>query len=268
MTLVGACFPPNFCTGTDEYMLPTVNFFGKDISTYGLMALLGFCFCFGFLFIRKSNVVKKEDLIYSTLYALLFLGVGGKLLYLIITLFQIRDLSLLTFDLFVELVKGGGYVWYGAFFGGILGYYVYCRKFRINFSTLMENTIFIIPLGHFFGRLGCFCAGCCYGIPFPTPVGVYFSEDSLAPHDVPLLPTQLIEAVFNLFLFLIILRLSKKTKRRYTLYSVYAFSYGIFRFLIEFLRYDHHRGTFLFLSTSQWLSIVLIITAVVSMKKQ
>jgi len=264
---VGGCFPPNLFTGTDQCMLPTVNFFGKDISTYGLMALLGFCFCFGFLFIRKSNVVKKEDLIYSTLYALLFFGLGGKLFYLIITLIQIRDLSLLTFELFVELVKGGGYVWYGAFFCGILGYFVYCKKFRINFSTLMENTIFIFPLGHFFGRLGCFFAGCCYGIPFPPPVGVYFREDSLAPHDVSLFPTQLTGAVFNLFLFFIMLRLSKRTNRRYTLYSVYAFSYGIFRFFLEFLRYDHHRGAFLFFSTSQWLSFVLIITAVVSLKK-
>jgi phosphatidylglycerol:prolipoprotein diacylglycerol transferase len=248
-------------------MLPIIKIFGNDFPTYSLMVLLALFFGFSFLFIRKSNYVKKEDVIYSTLFALLFFGFGGKLLYIIITLIQINNFSLdITPELIMDLLKGG-YVWYGAFFGALLGFFIYCKKYRIDFPALMEDTILVIPLVHFFGRLGCLFAGCCYGIPFPTPVGVYFKENSFAPHDISLLPIQLIEAVFNLILFFVMLKLSKKEGKKYTLYSIYAFAYGIFRFFAEFLRYDQHRGFILFFSTSQWISIILIITGFCSLKK-
>ena len=61
---------------------------------------------------------------------------------------------------------GSGFVFYGGLFGGILGYYLGVKIAKCNFSDFVSFFVFIVPLVHGFGRIGCFCAGCCYGIPY------------------------------------------------------------------------------------------------------
>jgi len=240
-------------------MLPFVSIFGYPFPTYSLMITLALIFGFLFLLFKRISM-KREDVIYSTLYALLFFVLGGKLLYLMITFLQLNISPFsLTPDQWMAFLRGG-YVWYGAFFGGLFGYFVYCKQYQVDYRQLTDDIIGVFPLVHFFGRLGCFCAGCCYGIPFPEPIGVRFKTDSFAPYGISLFPVQLLEAFFNLIIFFILMGFRSKKGRRIPLYSVYAFSYSIFRFLVEYLRYDAHRGFFLFFSTSQWGSIVLFIS--------
>ena len=107
------------------------------------------------------------------------------------------------------------------------------------------------PLFHGFGRIGCFMAGCCYGVKLATPAELFgiFTLDRL--------PVQLIEAGFEFLLFAVLLFCEKKQAKTDTL-QIYLITYAIFRFCIEFFRGDAIRGIFLGFSTAQWVSLAII----------
>ena len=134
-----------------------------------------------------------------------------------------------------------------------------------NLMFFLNIIIIGIVIAHSLGRVGCFLAGCCYGKETTSILGVTFPKGSTAyfllgpNHSV--LPTQLIEAVF-LFLLVIVLLIIKKHQ-----VVTYLFSYGIFRFILEFFRGDD-RGSLFILSPSQWLSIGLIITGIILLIKK
>jgi phosphatidylglycerol:prolipoprotein diacylglycerol transferase len=115
-------------------------------------------------------------------------------------------------------------------------------------------------IAHFFGRLGCFMAGCCFGSPTNSILGVTFPIDSL-PHNhyheiIKIHPTQLYESAFVLCLFVFFIKF--KTKNQF---YIYILTYSIFRFIVEFIRADD-RGTVLnqnIFSPSQIISLLTVI---------
>lgn len=163
-----------------------------------------------------------------------------------------------------------------------------------RFSTMMPGLV----LAHGFGRIGCFFGGCCYGARTDGPLGVSFpagssagktypnynaSEAELIIREItdshgnpvlnelgevttetlypslPVLPTQLIEAVFAFVLFTVMIILYKKTKHINV--EIYCYAYGTFRFILEFWRGDSRGGTGFALSPSQLMSIIICIGA-------
>lgn len=142
-----------------------------------------------------------------------------------------------------------GFTFYGGLIFGLLFFSIICCKwFEIELLLPSINAA-VIPLvfAHAIGRIGCFFAGCCHGLPLST-------NHFLAPlFDIH--PTQLYESGF-LFLFgIYLLKIDKKQPSH--LASNYFIGYGIFRFFIEFLRGDD-RGFFYGLSTSQWISSLIV----------
>jgi phosphatidylglycerol---prolipoprotein diacylglyceryl transferase len=142
-------------------------------------------------------------------------------------------------------------------FGGIgsflIGYLAIGRK---KFGPRLIEVMIIAPvcitITHAFGRLGCFFAGCCYGKPTDSFLGVRFPN---LLHKV--YPTQLFESAFLFVLFAILFFLVFR-KNFTQAFAVYLFAYGTFRFFIEFIRGDE-RGAFLgSLSPSQSLAILMI----------
>ena len=112
-----------------------------------------------------------------------------------------------------------------------------------------------------YAGIGCFLAGCCYGIPYN---GVFSVQFPFLPERV--LPVQLFEAVIEFFLCALFIILSLKRKTGLT--ELYILFYAPFRFLLEFLRGDEIRGKLWILSTSQWISLLLIfIVCLVRVKK-
>lgn len=67
---------------------------------------------------------------------------------------------------------------------------------KFNVKIYIRNFIFLIPFIHAFGRIGCFFAGCCFGIPYNGIGAVVFPENSYALPDVSLFPVQLVEQCF------------------------------------------------------------------------
>jgi phosphatidylglycerol:prolipoprotein diacylglycerol transferase len=122
-----------------------------------------------------------------------------------------------------------------------------------------------IALAHFFGRIGCFFAGCCYGKYCDLPWAVTFNNpDSLAPQGLPLHPTQLYEALSNMAIFLFLFFFRKHKKYDGQIFWLYVFIYGITRSFIEIFRADF-RGVFLYgiFSVSQVIGGIMAVVSLI-----
>ena len=245
-------------------MLPFINVFGLNIPMYGLMMAVGFIGGGGIAYIRARRVgLIGENLIIILACALGCAILGGGLLYVLVTYTPTE---------IIALIKEGnwnamtGIVFYGALIGGTLGALLGSVIARDDIRNYLDVVVPIIPLGHAFGRIGCFCAGCCYGRPTDSAIGVIYTQAvGGAPPGVRLLPVQLFEAGGDIIIFLILISVSAKTKSRYLTTCLYCIMYGIVRFILEFYRYDSIRGMAAGLSTSQWISIVLATGGVVGL---
>lgn len=245
----------------------TISVFGVDIPLYGLMFFIGIAVAatVAFFFMIKRRNIPAFDFACAAVYALIGAIVGAKLLFILVSLKDIimymRE-GLLTF----EQVLKGGFVFYGGLIGGILGFKIYGWQFKIKMADYFDVGATVLPLGHAFGRVGCFFGGCCYGVEHDGWLSHVYQEGSVAagagtPIGVPLLPVQLIEAACLLVLFagLMVLFFMDKKKTPWLQTLAYACSYAVVRFILEFFRGDKVRGGFLGISTSQWISILLII---------
>lgn len=189
--------------------------------------------------------------------------VGAKVYSLILVLPDLlADLPLLESHPAAFLAKYvyGGMVFYGGVLGGSAVVLFLLISKRARFSWLETIFVPIIPLVHGIGRIGCFCAGCCYGIPTESALGVVFPPGGIAPAGTALIPIQLWEAGGD-FLLAILLWLPWYQKEGERL-AVYLLGYGCLRFITEFYRGDIERGLAGTLSMAQWISLGCMIAGV------
>ncbi|WP_102401632.1 prolipoprotein diacylglyceryl transferase [Haloimpatiens massiliensis] len=230
--------------------------FGIKIYGYGTMIAIGILSAIILLNYRIKKRGYNEDKISNMAIIAIISGVlGGKLLF-IITEFKniLKDPSILK-DLQY------GFVIYGAILGGALGVYLYSRKNKWRVLDVFDLVIPTIPLAQGFGRIGCFLAGCCYGKVTNSWLGVEFKNSDFAPVGVHLHPTQIYSSIFDFALCAFLLWYDKKNEKEGRVFSMYFILYGIGRFLVEFLR-DDPRGTVWMFSTSQFISIIMVIFAI------
>ena len=240
-------------------MLPFISFLGREISSYALLGLVGFFTAIivaGFRCYRYG--LTRQEPVYIGLFAGIGLLLGGVLMFSFTQLpnaWQARGYFAQYPILFMSHLFGG-MVFYGGLFGALLGVYVYSRFYKASFEIAMKLAIPVFPIAHFFMRLGCFAAGCCYGIPHP--IGIAFENSLGAPNSIPLIPVQLFEAFANLLIFAVLWIYTKKERHWLLVAALYAFLYAFVRFLLEFLRGDVVRGMVFGFPTSQAISVVLI----------
>ena len=233
-------------------MLPSFQAFGLTIPMYGVMSALGMLAAFILLgFTRKHTRFSEDQALSAALWAIIMGFLGAKVLYWLVEIKQIiADPTYLLHTL------REGFVFYGALIGGLGGVAIYALRKKLPFFSLTDYFIPALVIGHAFGRIGCFFAGCCYGMECETPISIVFPTGGAAPAGIPLLPTQLMESAF-LFLLcaFLVWRLTKK-KPFGTVSGWYMVLYGAWRFTIEFFRSDE-RGFVGALSTSQFISIFI-----------
>jgi phosphatidylglycerol:prolipoprotein diacylglycerol transferase len=251
-------------------MLPEITIFGHTIALYGLMILIGVIIgtIVAFSLARRMSI-KNEDVIFAIIYGIIGFIVGGKLLYLIIELpliLQNIDRIIHDYQLLISLLSGG-FVFYGGFIAGFLLMLFYCRRYQVPTSGMIATIIPIVPLVHAFGRIGCFFAGCCYGIPYEGWMHIVFHRSLVAPNEVSLFPVQLLESAVNFGIFLFLYYSARKAKSATAILTSYLILYSIMRFFMEYLRGDSARGFLLGLSVSQWISILLLIIAIFIKKR-
>ena len=266
-------------------MLPHIHFLGLPLPMYSVMVAVGAIAC---LIYFKVFMLKKERIDRITENRLIFISILG---------FIVLGVSAFIFNsIFHSIEEGrlifGGITWLGGVIGLIPAMYylihVLVPKDKGNalnrFSTMLPGLV----IAHAFGRLGCFFGGCCYGGVTKSFLGVSFPAGSAAGRQypdtastatkvveveneageiveqilypsLPVLPTQLIEAVFEILLFVAMILLYKKFKN-YNV-EIYCFVYGAFRFALEFVRGDDRGSTGMFITPSQFMCIILWIGA-------
>ncbi len=162
-----------------------------------------------------------------------------------------------------------GFVFYGGLLFGAAAFYILSRRRKLNVLRTADLFAPALALGHAFGRVGCFLAGCCHGGPTACPVSVTFtspaSEVSSAYLGVPLHPVQLYEAAGNLVIFFLLnaaLRRSLRGKAPAgAVAALYAALYAALRFSLEFLRGDDRGALRLGLSPAQLISTAVFAAA-------
>jgi len=171
------------------------------------------------------------------------------------------------------LVLSGGLVFYGGGLAILWAMRLGCRMLGLSPWPLLDAVSRVAPLGHAFGRLGCFFGGCCFGATTECGLGVRFPAGSPAflQHKVqgllpqgavaslPVHPSQLYEALCNLALFGLLALLSRRPgglpPGRIT--TFYLLGYAVLRFCLEFWRGDVLRGVYFGLSTSQYVALAV-----------
>ena len=179
-------------------------------------------------------------------------------------------------------IWNGGLVFQGAFILAPAYLLYMCYKYKVSFWGFCDLVAPYVPLGHAFGRMGCFMHGCCYGVRTDLPWGVRFprvpwdltqaAEGSpvyldhcsrfsalsvSADHwSYPVHPTQLYGVIGLLACFGIMILLRKRWNPfvGWAL-PMYMMFYGIGRFFVEFLRGDHNPTMFGLLSAQQVFSL-------------
>ena len=156
----------------------------------------------------------------------------------------------------------------GVFYGGLIAAlgisWWYMRKTRLPMLETADVFAPAIALGHGIGRMGCFAAGCCWGIECRRPWAVTFTNP--VAHDLvgvplggPLHPTQLYEAFAEFCIFGILYWRIQHRRRKGDVISLYLVLYSSARFVVEFFRFHEQANPFGGpLNTSQWISLALL----------
>lgn len=247
--------------------------FGYPLSSYGVMVALGVLACIAYIFfqVKKHKEINYIYLIFAALWIALGAFLGSHILYgitnlgKIINLFKGFDYYFADFwfgmSIFGSLI--GGMVFYGGLLGGAIALVIYLKATKKDVAAYCDFVVPCIPLFHFFGRLGCFFGGCCYGIEFP--IGFTYTDSIVeSANGVCRLPVPLIEAFFNILIFILLLWCYNKNKiSKGNMFLVYCFTYPVVRFIDEFFRGDEIRGFLGPLSTSQWISLAIFAAALI-----
>lgn len=230
-----------------------------EIRWYGLMYI--FSFILGYILLKKffrirGISISKEK--YDNLLFNIMLGViiGGRLGYILFY----------NLPFYLENPLNIFKVWLGgmSFHGGalaviIIGYF-FCRKNKLNFYQIGDPIMPLVSIGLLLGRLGNFINGELYGKVSDLPWAMVFPGSDGKPRH----PSQLYEAFLEgVLLFIISYIILKKTKREGIVFWSWLGFYGVFRFMVEFVREpDAHLGyIFWFFTMGQILSSIMIIVS-------
>lgn len=245
-------------------MYPEIFHIGSfPINTYGVFLALAFlCAILITVKLAARDGLPREKIYDLCLWMLLCSLIGSKILMLF-TEPEYRDHPLQLVSL--DFLRSGG-VFYGGLIGAILSGYFLMQRYQLPWWKTADACAPGIAIGNFFGRQGCFAAGCCWGKPTTLPWGVKFTElgheITGVPLDVRLHPTQLYESFAMLLVFFFLFWLHKHRRFNGQVILFYALLYSVIRFAIEFLR-DDPRGdlfgltTLTGLSTSQLISLIV-----------
>jgi phosphatidylglycerol:prolipoprotein diacylglycerol transferase len=239
------------------------------VNTYGVFLAIAFLCAILITARLAARDGLPRDRVYDLCLWMLLAGlVGSKILMLFVEPeYRADPLQLLSLD----FLRSGG-VFYGGLIGAVAAGYFLMKRYKLPWWQTADACAPGIAIGNFFGRQGCFAAGCCWGKPTTLPWGVKFSElgheITGVPIDAHLHPTQLYESFAMLLVFFFLLWLHKRKSFSGQVVLTYALLYSVIRFAIEFVR-DDPRGdilgltTLTGLSTSQMISLVVGICALV-----
>jgi phosphatidylglycerol:prolipoprotein diacylglycerol transferase len=163
----------------------------------------------------------------------------------------------------------------GVLIGGLIAatatFMVYSRKQGLPAMKLADAMVAPVALAQGMGRLGCYAAGCCWGVSTHAdhPLAITFTDPRASaqtgvPLNSPLIATQLIQMTTDILLAgLLTVLWRRRSDRDGEVFWVYVLAYSLVRGTIEFWRGDVGRGLYLggMISTSQGFALAGMILA-------
>jgi len=203
----------------------------KAVYWYGVLVAAGFLACVAHLTMVGIREGREPGFGSDLAFWLMLFGIiGARLAYVVANIgYYWQD------PLAIIRVDQGGLIYYGGFIGAFIAGVVFARIKKIDILALADFAVSALPLGHAFGRLGCFLNGCCYGAVTSMPWGV--AQQEAVRH-----PVQLYEAFYNFVLYLLLIPVYRRRKRNGEVLALYCIFYPLGRFLLEFFRGDERLG--------------------------
>jgi phosphatidylglycerol---prolipoprotein diacylglyceryl transferase len=247
----------------DMYPFLFPELFNYTIPMYDLLVFIG-------IFLMLIYVIRRLDRQEGFTYK----QTNRIVIFIIISLVIAFLFSYLLDGIFHSIKEGewtfGSVSFLGALIGGFTSFLLLMKFFYKDDNKDMRkiaNTLITgVVLAHAFGRIGCFCAGCCFGVPTESYLGILFPYGH--SHDIypgeHVYPTQLFEAGFLFIMFFLLNKVSVFKNKEL---EVYLIGYGVWRFLLEFIRGDE-RGVFIplieteynvFPTPSQMISFLMVV---------
>lgn len=230
---------------------------GIAIYSYGFLIALGAVAGITYMVVRGKKEVGLTFDQANSLFLYIFLAafVGGKV-------FLFLEDASYYLDHPKKLLTGKGFVFYGSFLFAIPTMFWFFRKQKLPTYAMLDIMAVTTCLVHMFGRLGCFMAGCCYGLPTDSIFGVTFTDPACdaKPLGTPIHPTQLYESFYIFLVMLVLLFLRGRRKFYGQLFLTYLLLYAIGRYGLEFFRGDLQRGFIIkdYLSHSQFIALLMV----------
>jgi len=228
------------------------------IYSYGFLIAIGAILGISYIAVegkRKFNM--NLDMVNTVFLSLLAAAIVGGKVFMIFEnpKLYLSDLSL--------LLDGRGFVFFGSLSFSIPALLVVLQYYKLPVWPMLDIIAITTGIVHFFGRLGCFMAGCCYGVQWEGPLAVVFTDPLCVakPLNAELHPTQLYSAGMILLIVVVILVLKKYQKFQGQLFLTYLLLYAIGRSIIEIFRGDEARGFLIdgWFSNSQFFALIFIV---------
>ncbi|WP_417229380.1 prolipoprotein diacylglyceryl transferase [Thermophilibacter sp.] len=164
----------------------------------------------------------------------------------------------------IFMLNHGGMSFHGGLVGAVVGGSLVCWRYGISIASVCDLGVIGAPIGLFFGRCANFVNGELWGKETTLPWGVMFETGG----GVYRHPSQLYEAVLEgLVIFVVLYALSRRVPPRPqgTFMGAFLALYGVFRFLVEFVRVPDAQLGYLFgpITMGQLLSLPLVLLGIV-----
>lgn len=152
--------------------------------------------------------------------------------------------------------KGFGFSSLGGVIGGLIMLYLYSLLVKKDYKYMLILFMPSIPLMYAIGKIGCFVAGCCYGIPYDGIGHIVYHSSEVALLNTNLFPIQIVETIIFLIIFIYIISRYYKNKFSIKLIMIEIIVCGIAKFLLDFLRYEY---TVKVVTSNQIMCLLLVI---------
>lgn len=234
------------------------------LPTYGVLVALGFLAALWVtLRLARRSGLNDETVTNLAIYCAITGLLGAKLtMFLFDWDFYSRNLG----ELFSFATLQAGGVFHGGLILALLFVGWFARRHKLSLLAVADVFAPGVALGHAIGRIGCFMAGCCWGVECTRPWAVTFTDPEAhrmmgVPLNIPLHPTQLYEAGVEAAIFGFLYWRFRRPHQTGEIIGLYLVLYGVARFLIEFVRSHEQELPFgLPLSLTQWIALALLMT--------
>lgn len=229
------------------------------VTVYSYGVALALAFLAGYFVLRRELLRRKMDIEAAEGFVIAAMvgGVlGARLLYVAshVGEFGSAPFSALAF-------WQAGLSFYGGLIGAAALVILVAYRWRVPIPKLADAVAPSLALGIAIGRLGCFSNGCCNGTPTGLPWAISFTNTLSAarPLGIPLHPAQLYESFASFALFAVLLWLRPRLMEDGLLFGSWLFGYGVYRFLVEFVRVNP--DVVFGMSGSQLFSLAIILVS-------